>query len=433
MTSVIDGSRFARAAATRQAIVEAAAALFCEQGYRFVSLREIAAKAGISHPALLKHFSGREELLAEVVRRFDAGQAASGAPASSPAGELRFDVEARRQEATAGFVPFFAALVGEASAPSHPLHETMRERTAALIERRRVALAEALAAGTLGDGRDPRREAIRLTAAWAGLQMLEQYLPGRVDAADALARHQASIAHPAGWRATDDPAPDAPAPISPPLRPLVDDEPGDPADAAVGYRSGRERRAKIVDDAMALFAREGYGDTSLLDIATRVGVSKSALYHHFPSKDALLHEVLHERDRRIDDITASSPAITAAEVLRRLADGAAANEAEEPGLVELYAVISSEATPRGHDAHAYFEHRFTNALDGFARIFTSAAEAGDLPAHRDPAHEALWTLALWDGLQYLWLYDREGVDVAGELRAHLWDALPPSREEPHRE
>lgn len=439
MTSVIDGSRFARAAATRQAIVAAAAALFCEQGYRFVSLREIAARAGISHPALLKHFSGREELLAEVVRRFDAGpggagrtgdQGAAGADPAKAPGELRFDAEARRQEATPGYVPFFAALVGEASVRTHPAHDQVRERLAALVERRRAALADALAAGALAEGRDPLGEAIRLTAAWAGLQMLEQYLPGRVDAVGALAGHQALIAHPAGWRAAGDRRPDTPAPLSPALPPLVDEG---SAEATAGYRSGRERRAKIVDDAMALFAREGYGDTSLLDIATRVGVSKSALYHHFPSKDALLQEVLHERDRRIDDVVATSPAVTAADVMRGLADGAAQNEAEQPGLIELYAVISSEATPRGHDAHAYFEHRFASALDGFTRMFAAAADAGHLPAHRDPAHEALWTLALWDGLQYLWLYDRDGVDVAGQLRAHLWDALPPSREHADRE
>lgn len=40
-------------------------------------------------------------------------------------------------------------------------------------------------------------------------------------------------------------------------------------------------------------------------------------------------------------------------------------------------------------------------------------------------HEALWVLALWDGLQYHWLYDRDSVDVAAQLRAHLADVLPP--------
>ncbi|MDN4616347.1 TetR/AcrR family transcriptional regulator [Leifsonia sp. F6_8S_P_1B] len=416
MTSVIDGSRFARAAATRQAIVAAAAELFSTRGYRFVSLREIAERAGISHPALLKHFADKEELLAEVAKRFD--RSLHGSPSGD--GGLPFAAEAARQAGVAGFVPFFAALTGEASTPSHPLHEWMRDRLAASIASRAHDLGAA--AGRAVDAeRDTARESVRLTAAWAGLRMLARYLGDGVDIVSTLERHQELIAHPAGWSPRPDTPPPAAAAAVPALPPLLDDEP--PAPPA-GYRTGRARRAKIVADATTLFAREGYGDTSLLDIATRVGVSKSALYHHFASKDALLHAVLRERDHRIDVTTADAPTATAADVLRSFADGAAANERDQPGLIELYAVISSEATVPEHAANAYFEHRFTRALDGFTRLFRSAADAGDLPPHRDPAQEALWLLALWDGLQYLWLYDRHGVDVAAELRAHLEDVLP---------
>jgi AcrR family transcriptional regulator len=391
MTSVIDGTRFARAAATRQAIVEAAADLFARQGYRFVSLREIAVRAGISHPALLKHFADKEELLAVVAKRFDRSPAADGRD------------------------PFFAALTGEACAPPHPLHSWMRDRLAAIVADRTREPA-----GGLGPGRDPASEAVRLTAAESGLRMLHRYLPDRVDVAATLEAHQRLMADPPGRRDAADERDEAVSPPAPSLPPLLEDDPA----PAGGYRTGRARRAAIVADAMTLFAREGYGDTSLQDIASRVGVSKSALYHHFPSKDALLLAVLRERDHRIDDTVADAPVRSAARVLRDLADGAAANERDQPGLVELYAVISSEATVADHPAHAYFEHRFAQALDGFATMFRAAQESGDLPAHRDPAHEALWLLALWDGLQYLWLYDHASVDVAGELRNHLGDVLP---------
>ena len=48
---------------------------------------------------------------------------------------------------------------------------------------------------------------------------------------------------------------------------------------------------------MRLFSRDGYGDTSLRDIAEAVGVSKSTLLHHYASKELLLSAVLAERDR----------------------------------------------------------------------------------------------------------------------------------------
>jgi AcrR family transcriptional regulator len=416
VTSVVDGTRFERAAATRRSIIDAAADLFGSRGYRFVSLRDIAAQAGISHPALLKHFAGKEELLSEVERRYDRPNDA----ANSAADALPFSSEARREASVPGYGPFFAALTGEASASSHPLHVVMGDRLHRLRDNHRRFLEEGRDRGLVAPDRDLGDESTRLIAAWNGLRMLQRYLPDRVDIARTLETHERLLAHPVSWRPPGDRQPDPAPPPAPPSLPLSDD-PG--AASAIGYRIGRQRRAEIVDGATTLFAREGYGDTSLLDIAKRVGVSKSALYHHFVSKDALLHEVLRDRDRRIDESLAGAATATATDVLRSLPDGAAANESGQPGLIELYAVISSEATPVGHDAHAYFEHRFRQALSGFGELFQAAADAGSLPSHREPEHEALWLLALWDGLQYAWLYEHAGVDVAGQLREHLADVL----------
>jgi AcrR family transcriptional regulator len=46
--------------------------------------------------------------------------------------------------------------------------------------------------------------------------------------------------------------------------------------------------------AVALMAEDGYEGTSTRDIANAVGVSVAALYYHFPSKQDLLREFLHE-------------------------------------------------------------------------------------------------------------------------------------------
>ena len=200
---------------------------------------------------------------------------------------------------------------------------------------------------------------------------------------------------------------------------LVDEEP----ETTEGYRVGRERRSRIVRDATALFARDGYADTSLREIAERVGVSKSALLHHYPSKDALLRAVLAERDRAIS-VSPPAHAQRAADALRDLPRNAAINAASAPGLIEVYAVLSCEALPPDHPAHDYFTQRFAATIDHFTAVLRAAQQDGDLPAHRDPAREAIRLVALWDGLQYQWLYDRESVDVAAHLAAHLDDILP---------
>jgi TetR/AcrR family transcriptional regulator len=46
--------------------------------------------------------------------------------------------------------------------------------------------------------------------------------------------------------------------------------------------------------ARDLFGQRGYAAVSIGDIAAEVGVTKAALYHHFPSKDALYAVVMCE-------------------------------------------------------------------------------------------------------------------------------------------
>ncbi len=57
---------------------------------------------------------------------------------------------------------------------------------------------------------------------------------------------------------------------------------------------GRDTRREILDAALDLFAAAGYFGTSMRQIARAVGVRESALYHHFPSKEAILEDLLGE-------------------------------------------------------------------------------------------------------------------------------------------
>ncbi|BBK44001.1 TetR family transcriptional regulator [Allostella vacuolata] len=67
-------------------------------------------------------------------------------------------------------------------------------------------------------------------------------------------------------------------------------------------RPGRRRRydpagmrARVLDVAADAFQRAGYGATSMHDVVRLAGVTGGALYHHFPTKQALALAVIRER------------------------------------------------------------------------------------------------------------------------------------------
>jgi len=60
--------------------------------------------------------------------------------------------------------------------------------------------------------------------------------------------------------------------------------------AAMRCTSFEERR----DRAMALFAEKGFGQVSMRELAAHVGLTAGSLYHHFPSKQDLLFDLIEE-------------------------------------------------------------------------------------------------------------------------------------------
>ncbi|MFC5724297.1 TetR/AcrR family transcriptional regulator [Streptomyces gamaensis] len=63
------GERKRDADATRQALVEAAAALFAERGYDRTTVREIAARAGVNQALLFRYFGSKRSLFGVVMAR----------------------------------------------------------------------------------------------------------------------------------------------------------------------------------------------------------------------------------------------------------------------------------------------------------------------------------------------------------------------------
>jgi AcrR family transcriptional regulator len=67
---------------------------------------------------------------------------------------------------------------------------------------------------------------------------------------------------------------------------------------------GRDTRQEILDAALELFAENGFFGTGLRDIARAVGIRESAIYHHFPSKEALFEALVGPPEGMLDHVRA---------------------------------------------------------------------------------------------------------------------------------
>ena len=187
------------------------------------------------------------------------------------------------------------------------------------------------------------------------------------------------------------------------------------------YAKSAGRRQQIVDAAVEVFSSAGYRRGSLRDVADKVGLSQAGLLHHFPSKEHLLEAVLSWRDGVTEKLM-GDPLPQGVDFLRALIRTAEHN-ATTPELVEFHVIVSAEGTSACHPVHEYFVGRYGRVLAMTREAFEQAAEEGQLRPDTDCASAARTLIALMDGLQIQWLLDREGVDMAADLRRYLQPLL----------
>ena len=73
----------------------------------------------------------------------------------------------------------------------------------------------------------------------------------------------------------------------------------------------QETRRKVFESALQIFRRDGVAESRIEDIATLAGVSRGTFYFHFPTKDAVLSELLLTAEAdftaEIDALPAGAP------------------------------------------------------------------------------------------------------------------------------
>ncbi len=184
-------------------------------------------------------------------------------------------------------------------------------------------------------------------------------------------------------------------------------------------REKRERRrAEILHAALIAFRENGYHTTTLDDIAERVGVRKTALYHYFPDKESILYEChresLAEMSRLIDE--AKECCDTAAERLAYL-------------IREHVRVMTEtlEGSPLAFEVPALGAERRAEiiaARDRYEKVLRGLIEQGIAEGEFRDVDPKLAVFAILGAINWIarW-YRPEGAVHAAELGARFSDYL----------
>jgi AcrR family transcriptional regulator len=184
-------------------------------------------------------------------------------------------------------------------------------------------------------------------------------------------------------------------------------------DEPVTGRVVEGRLREIVDHAASLFDEFGYGNVSMEDIATAVGVRKSTLYHYVRSRDEILF-LIHQEF--MDYVLAKHR--------ERIGDGLSAQGLLSAFMADIVGLMEEH---RGH-VRVFFEHYrelpddlqvvIENKRTEYELAVRAAVALGVKNGEFRPVPEWLTTLALFGMCNWAYQWYRPGgplsaTDIAG--------------------
>ncbi len=147
-----------------------------------------------------------------------------------------------------------------------------------------------------------------------------------------------------------------------------------------GLAAAADGRERILHSAQELFARRGYHGVSISDVAQAAGVVKSAIYHHFESKEALYLAVLNEtcaasRERMTSGARGDNWATRLRGAVSVLAELVGPRSHVLSLIMGGMALSAVEVSPANAEAIARLRREFVSAL---TREIAAGIDAGEL-------------------------------------------------------
>lgn len=138
-----------------------------------------------------------------------------------------------------------------------------------------------------------------------------------------------------------------------------------------------DRMPALLDAALAVFTRKGFGSATLNDVAEHAGVTKGCLYHYFDSKEQLLLTLMRERSRPAVDAQPTPPAPTATReeaitsIVRQIW-----THFQDPGQLELTTLAITEVPKAPELARALFDECVAEGRSTLCEALEDVARGG---------------------------------------------------------
>lgn len=179
-----------------------------------------------------------------------------------------------------------------------------------------------------------------------------------------------------------------------------------------------DKRRGILSRSARLFAEHGYTGTSITMIADACGVSKALMYHYYPSKDAVLFDLLEDHLQHLVTVVDAAAQGESDPSDRLFAISAALLEAYRGADAEHQVQISSLKLlpPEQQEILKALERKLVVSMsDAIAAAIPAAAAKPEL---LKPLTMSLFGMLNW---HYLWF--REGKGLSRETYAQMVTTL----------
>ena len=201
------------------------------------------------------------------------------------------------------------------------------------------------------------------------------------------------------------------------------------AAATAKERKAGDKRERILAAAVRVFAKSGFFDARVSDVAKAAGVADGTIYLYFTSKEHLLVSLFEDRvDKLLGFMQNDLGKIgSAKDKLRRVIEVQLGLLEGERDLAEVITVIVRQSSRLLKE---YATPKFSAYLDAIARVVAEGQASGEFRTDVSPGLVARATFGALDGVTFTWALGRaeEGalVRAASQIADILLRGLTPS-------